>query len=216
MNFTQDGKNPSKNYVGIGVVILLHIIIIYALLTGLARKVVDVIQPPVETQIIKEIVPPPPEKKPEPPKMVKKSVTPPPPKVIPPPTFVPPVEVKVATPSPAAIQVSQTPPPPAPVAPPPAAPKVTAASTSARSGCAEPEYPRDSLANEESGTVTLGLLIGADGKVKDSNIAKSSGYKALDRAAQKGLSLCTFKPATSDGQPVESWTKMQYVWKLSD
>ncbi|AXI01892.1 energy transducer TonB [Aquirhabdus parva] len=216
MNFTQDGKNPSKNYVGIGVVILLHIIIVYALINGLARKVVDVIQPPVETQIIKEIVPPPPEKKPEPPKMVKKSVTPPPPKVTPPPTFVPPVEVKVATPAPAAIQVSQTPPPPAPPAPPPAAPKITAPSASSMSGCSQPEYPRDSLQNEEEGTTRLALVIGPDGNVKNSKVDRSSGHSQLDRAALKALSLCHFKPGTSDGQPVESTLKMDWVWKLND
>ena len=217
MNFTQDGINPSRNYSGIAVVILLHVALIYALVNGLAQKVIDVIQQPVETQIIKEI-PPPVVKKPEPPKIVKKTETPPPPKVVPPPTFVPKVEVKVAVAAPV-IAVTNTPPPPAPPAPEPKpepAPVHTAASTSARSGCSAPQYPADSQENGESGAVTLGLLIGVDGKVVDSKIEKSSGFKSLDRAAQKALVLCTFKPATTDGKPEQSWTKMQYVWKLAE
>ncbi len=217
MNFTQDGYNPSRNYAGIAVVILLHVVLIYALVNGLAQKVIDVIQQPVETQIIKEI--PPVVKKPEPPKIEKK--TPPPPKVVPPPTFVPKLEVKVAVTAAPVIAVTEAPPPPAPVAPPPPpapapAPVHTAASTSARSGCSAPQYPTESQENGESGAVTLGLLIGVDGKVVDSKIEKTSGFKSLDRAAQKALSLCTFKPATTDGKPEQSWTKMQYVWKLAD
>ena len=37
MEFTQDGRNPAKNLTGITVVVLLHVFIVYALLTGLAR-----------------------------------------------------------------------------------------------------------------------------------------------------------------------------------
>ena len=92
MDFTQDGKNPSNNVVGISVVVVLHVLIIYALLTGLARKVVEVIQQPVETKIIEEIKPPPPPPPPD------KPVPPPPKTVAPPPPFVPPPEVKVTPP----------------------------------------------------------------------------------------------------------------------
>ncbi|MEB0164428.1 energy transducer TonB, partial [Glaciimonas sp. CA11.2] len=69
MDFTQDGKKPSRNVVGISVVVILHVALVYALLTGLARKVVEVIQQPVETKIVEEIKPPapPPPAKPVPP-----------------------------------------------------------------------------------------------------------------------------------------------------
>ncbi|HWZ47285.1 MAG TPA: energy transducer TonB, partial [Herbaspirillum sp.] len=92
MDFTQDGGKPARNMVGIGVVVLLHVILVYALVTGLARKVVDVIQQPVETKIIEEIKPPPPPPPPD------KPVPPPPKSVAPPPPFVPPPEVKVTPP----------------------------------------------------------------------------------------------------------------------
>ncbi|MBL3921603.1 energy transducer TonB, partial [Bacteroides thetaiotaomicron] len=84
-------KPPVRRIGGIAFVIGLHAAIVYALLTGLATKVVDVIRQPIETRIIEEIKPPPP----PPPKQI----APPPPKhVAPPPPFVPPPEVRVAAP----------------------------------------------------------------------------------------------------------------------
>lgn len=80
--------------------------------------------------------------------------------------------------------------------------------------CAKPEWPKEALRHEYQGTVTLAFLIGADGAVRQSRIEKSSGYELLDLAAQEGMKRCTFKPATQNGQPVETWTKMQYVWTL--
>jgi protein TonB len=70
------------------------------------------------------------------------------------------------------------------------------------------------LHNEEQGSVNVRLTIGADGSVLDATIEKSSGFKDLDRATLKAWSLCHFTPAMADGQPVQSTTRMQYVWKL--
>ena len=80
--------------------------------------------------------------------------------------------------------------------------------------CAKPNYPRESLRNEHTGTVTLNFKISADGKVEDSNINKSSGYPLLDEAAREGISKCQFRPATQGGKPVPAWMHMQYVWTL--
>ena len=113
---------------------------------------------------------------------------------------------------------------PSPSAP-PETPTVAAASIAAKGQsrtpavvdsrrCGKPTYPSASQRNEEQGTVTLAFLIGVDGTVLDAKVQKSSGYPELDRAARDGLSLCKFKPATVDGLPEQSWTKMQYVWKL--
>ena len=79
--------------------------------------------------------------------------------------------------------------------------------------CDRPEYPRASLVNEEQGTVVLSLQIAADGKVTDSKIEKSSGFKNLDKATMK-LASCKFKPVSKDGKPEQSWAKFEYVWKL--
>ena len=76
------------------------------------------------------------------------------------------------------------------------------------------EYPKASLMNEEQGTTSMSFLVNADGSVADSKLDKSSGFKGLDKAAIKGLSACKFKPGSKDGAPAQTWTKVDYAWKL--
>ena len=87
------------------------------------------------------------------------------------------------------------------------------ASLDTKAPCDKPEYPRASLVNEEQGTVFLSLQIAVDGKVTDSKIDKSSGFKNLDKAAMK-LAQCKFKPLLKDGKPEQAWAKFEYQWKL--
>ena len=81
--------------------------------------------------------------------------------------------------------------------------------------CAKPHYPAESLKNKNEGAVVLSFLIGTDGKVKESAIAKSSGFEPLDTEARTAIAKCSFKPATAGGQPVEDWMTMKYVWTLN-
>ena len=76
------------------------------------------------------------------------------------------------------------------------------------------EYPKASLMNEEQGTVTMSFLGAADGSVVESKLEKTSGFKNLDKAALKSLSACKFKPGTKDGAAAQTWTKVDYAWKL--
>ena len=86
MNFSERQADPRRHLVGLTVVILFHALIVYALVTGLAKKVVDVVRAPIETKVIEEI------KKPPPPPEI---VLPPPPKLeAPPPPYIPPPEVR--------------------------------------------------------------------------------------------------------------------------
>lgn len=80
--------------------------------------------------------------------------------------------------------------------------------------CDPPKYPKAALMNEETGTVSMGFLVGVDGKVVESKVEKSSGSKSLDKAALSALSLCKFKPGTKDGKPDQLWAKVDFVWKL--
>jgi protein TonB len=89
----------------------------------------------------------------------------------------------------------------------------SAATLDTKAPCDKPEYPRASLVNEEQGTVILSLQIATDGKVTDSKVEKSSGFKNLDKAALK-LAQCKFKPLTRDGKPETAWAKFEYAWKL--
>jgi len=93
-------------------------------------------------------------------------------------------------------------------------PVIVAAKIDARGACQTPSYPSESLQLEEEGTVRIGFLIGADGKINDSRIEKSSGFKRLDDAAKDALSLCKYSPRTENGVPVSSWLRLNYVWKL--
>lgn len=80
--------------------------------------------------------------------------------------------------------------------------------------CESPKYPKASLMNEETGSVTLDFLVNPDGKVIEAKVDKSSGFKNLDKAAQSALSLCKFKPGTKDGVATQAHTKVDFVWKL--
>ena len=118
MNFSKQQADPRRHLAGIAFVVLFHAFIVWALVSGLAKKVVDVVRAPIETKVIEEL------KKPPPPPEV---VMPPPPKLeAPPPPFIPPPEVQVAAPPPEPTITATTPMPPAPVpftpAAPPAAP----------------------------------------------------------------------------------------------
>jgi protein TonB len=75
-------------------------------------------------------------------------------------------------------------------------------------------YPRASLMNEEQGTTSMSFLVNADGSVADSKVEQSSGSKNLDKAALKSISGCKFKPGSKDGAAAQTWTKIEYAWKL--
>lgn len=217
MDFSQDQKEgASRRLTGLIAVIVFHIVIGYALVTGLARKVVEVIKPPVETKIIEDVKPPLPDTPP-----------PPPPKFAPPPpAFIPPPEVNIQVPisaqenvitavtnAPQHVQPALRHAQPAPRQVQAMAIRVPPVIDAARS-CQQPEYPSASRRNEEAGTVQLRFLIGVDGKVVESKIESSSGYPRLDEAARHALGQCQFKAGTVDGKPEQSWARLRYVWKL--
>jgi periplasmic protein TonB len=218
MNFSHE-KNPGKNLTGIAIVIVLHLIVAYGIVTGLGKRMVSKMAEAVETKIIEDVKPPPPPETPPPP--------PPPEMKAPPPPFIPPVEVQVQTPPPQQNVIANTTQakpatteiikaPPAPAAPPatkPSGPARTQAIVDFNT-CSKPEYPKSSLRNEETGTSTISFLIGTDGGVKAAKVTKTSGFRDLDKAAQVALGKCRFKPATENGQAVESWQPVQYVWTL--
>lgn len=131
MDFSKRQDDPRRHLPGLLAVVVFHVLVVYALVNGLAKKVVDVVRAPIETKLIEEIVKPPPPPPPPPP---PERVVPPPPKQAPPPPFVPPPEVVVTAPPPVepTITAVTPPPPPAPVeitpmAPPPSEPVVAPA-----------------------------------------------------------------------------------------
>ena len=198
MDFSKRQADPRRHLVGITLVILFHAFIVYALVTGLAKKVVEVVRAPIETKVIEEI------KKPPPPPEI---VVPPPPRLeAPPPPFIPPPEVQIATPPPVAptITAVPTPPPPAPVviaptpppvvaeapAPPPVA--APAAPVSAGVVCSnyktvmgETSFPREALkAGIEKGEALIQFTLSAGGEVKDVKVLRAT-HPIFARASMK-------------------------------
>ena len=82
------------------------------------------------------------------------------------------------------------------------------------SNCVTPDYPARAARIGETGTVTLALLVGANGAVINSRLLTSSGSRELDRAAQSALSSCAFQPAVEGGIAQEGWARISYVWTL--
>jgi protein TonB len=190
MDFAQHQRNPGRHLVGIGGVILLHALIIYALVTGLARKVVEVVKGPIEVKVIEEVI-----KKPPPPP----EVIPPPPKLAaPPPPFVPPPEVNIAPPPPAPTITAVTPePPPAPQAPviqapvvvappaPPPPPAVRSAQVvcpNYREVMSSITYPREALLDNIEGEVVIEFTVATNGSIRDA-VIKSSTNRVFNRAS---------------------------------
>src|SRR5450830_141956 len=82
------------------------------------------------------------------------------------------------------------------------------------STCPKPEWPKEALRTEITGTVRLKFLIDEDGNILDTLLLSSSGSTLLDEAATTGIQRCKFKPATVNGVAVRGWTKLEYRWTL--
>jgi protein TonB len=80
--------------------------------------------------------------------------------------------------------------------------------------CALPEYPSRAIRAGWEGLVELEFLVGLDGRVVESRIAKSSGHELLDNSARDVLSSCRFTPGMVDGKPEKSWAHVRYNWQL--
>ena len=184
MQFGQQQSDNRRRVVGFGAVLLFQILIVYALVTGLAKKVVDVVRAPIETKVIEEV------KKPPPPPEV---VVPPPPKLeAPPPPFIPPPEIQIAAPPPAPTITATTPtPPPAPVVIAPAPPPVVAAApapaappapvsagvvcSNYQSVMGDVAYPREAQRQGiEKGEALIQFTLSPTGEVKNITVISAS------------------------------------------
>ena len=196
--FGRKQQNPVRRFGGIAVVLLLHIVLIYALINGLATKVVQVIQHPIETKIIEPVKPPPPPPLP--------TVQLPPPKFAPPPPpFVPPPEVPVQAPPVQTITHQAAPVVSAPMAPPAPPAPVKAPSTAVGIVCPNSEqiqssmaYPPEARDNNITGDVVIEFVVDPQGHITSERVAQSAD-PALDRAAFNAVKKFS---CVSQGQPV--------------
>ena len=213
-----------KRALGLGVVVLMHVLFFWALHAGLGRELLQSAPVVVVAQLLSDAPSPAPTPAPPAPVPPPQAATPVPKPVAQPPAPVLEPSPVVAVPAPA-IALSAPPPAPTPapvvaapaaLASPPVPAVRVAASLQASGNCQKPEYPDLSRRREEQGSVLLKFLIGTDGRVMESHVEQSSGYARLDDAARLGLSKCQFKPGTVDGKPEPSWANLKYTWRLND
>ena len=184
MDFAQRQRDPTRHLIGIACVVLVHVLVIYGLVTGLARKAVEVIKKPLTATIVEEIKAPPPP--PPPPKKIEIPKTPPPPQ-----PYVPPPDIPMPTTQsePVIAAITPTPPPqppviapPAPPPPPPPPPKPAVRKGIVAISKPEMDYPREALRKGiYSGRVVARLNIDEKGNVTEVKIVEANPPRVFDR-----------------------------------
>ena len=89
MDYAKQQRDPGRHAIGIGFVILVHALVIWALLSGLGSRMIEVIKKPLEATIVEQVKLPPPPPPPPPKRIIEQ------PKVQAPEPYVPPPDVPV-------------------------------------------------------------------------------------------------------------------------
>ena len=212
MGYAEQQRQPGKHAVGIGVVIILHILLGWALASGLATKAVRIILPETEAVIIveKPKPPPPPLEPPPPPKQVVVVQT-----------FVPPPEVQIQQQlQPPVIQnttvvappVFAPPTPPAPPAPiaPPAPVSVGIACPNSQQIRSDIKYPTQARKDGLQGEVLIEATVGANGEIKDVEVISSSNR------AFNSISINSVRLFKCNAQGRDVRVQVPFSFKLTD
>lgn len=181
-------------------------------LVAAAPMFVDLLAPPAPEPPTPAPPPPAPRPlKPPPPTPLVAAAAPPVPApapfVAPAPEPTPPAPV-ISAPAPPA-----PPPPPAPPAPAPA-PKLIPPSAIQYLVLPDIVYPSASRRLGEAGLVVIAVYMDTEGQPREVQVAQSSGFERLDRAAVAGVRRARFKPYTQDGQPMAGWARIPVPFEL--
>ncbi|THD36181.1 MAG: TonB family protein [Sphingomonas sp.] len=182
-----------------------------------ADKIIAVFDPPIEVKNIPLPKDPPPDPQPHP-----KADKPIDQKVYTPPIDLPPLSENhvITTPT------FPDPPPPTPpgtgtviTQPPPpiAKPVIVGAAYDPRfANVLQPPYPASEIRSGNSGRVVIRVLIGTDGRVRQVERVSAASDAFFAAAEKQALTKWRFKPATSDGMPIEQWKVMGLRFELQD
>jgi protein TonB len=206
VNYAERERSLARHMPSIALVVGLHLILGWALVNGLARRVVEVLKAPIETKIIEEIKKPPPDTPP-----------PPPPKLAaPPPPFIPPPEINIQVPmvqqAPTITTVTTEKPPPAPPVIAPPAPPVQSPVRKEFKPLqrVQPAFPRQALQQGLTGKVIAWVHVAPNGSVTNVEIKQSSN-RLFDREVVRALSQWKFAP-----EPVGFIGEYEIVFNLTD
>jgi len=78
-----------------------------------------------------------------------------------------------------------------------------------------PQYPPQARRLGQQGQVLLRAKVDAQGQVQQVEIVSSSGFPALDRAAQEAVQEWQFSPALRNNTPIESWVTVPIQFTLN-
>jgi protein TonB len=79
----------------------------------------------------------------------------------------------------------------------------------------QPVYPVEAARRGEHGTVILLIHVSPEGLASGVDIAQSSGFPLLDRAARDAVLKWRFVPAVKDGQPIPFDMPFRVVFELN-
>jgi periplasmic protein TonB len=80
----------------------------------------------------------------------------------------------------------------------------------------EPIYPSASRRAGEEGTVRLRVLVDENGRPREVNVSKGSGFARLDEAAIAAVRKWRFVPATNGTNKITAWTQVAITFRLTD
>ena len=216
MAYADQPTMTPRKAVAIGLVVLLHILIGYAFITGLAFNVIKKAAQDLKVVDVKD-QPPPPEQKPPPPPPQPTNVPPPPQLVTPPPlvqtqSIAPPMTtVPVAPPPPPVITPSAPPAPPAPVVS-----QAASAKGNPQSWVTTDDYPPAALREERQGVTGIAWTINEQGRVENCHVTSPSGSPDLDDAACRLVTRRgRYSPAKDQsGNPIKSTDARRFRWQI--
>lgn len=202
--YPQETSIFSKRAIVFVAIVVFHVLVIYAFATGLAKSGQRYLSTILQTTMIqqekpKDLPPPPPpvDLKEKPPVQV----------------IAPDINITVPVEVPPPIQNITTkaapPPPPTPRAVVPGTPIKPISMPDVHD-----YYPEQARRDGQEGRAQVKVCVGANGKIQSAETATSSGFPALDEAAVKVARAAHFKPATSEGKPVDSCATLPVKFEL--
>lgn len=78
----------------------------------------------------------------------------------------------------------------------------------------EPKYPLISRRNKEEGSIIFNIEVDNKGNMTAYKMVQSSGFKRLDKEAEKSIKTAKFQPALKNGEPVHSNFDLKITFTL--
>jgi len=193
-------QNTQQRSLGIFIVIAFHVLLIWALASGLGQRILGALPlPPMKvTPIDQKVTPPPPIDVPKPDVDQKSVVTVE--------TTLPVIDIDGGNPPQVIRQGGGDLITPTPTLSKPRLIRAT-----------KPDYPPAASRLGEEGATGLSLYVTTDGRVAEAKIFSSSGSSRLDEAAVKhALRHWAFTPCMEGEKAVACWHQTKLVWRLED